>query len=673
MRFYAPKTLQTDTRTKPPSKTGNVKSTEVWDQRKGFTDPRDPDVMVKDDLAVHGFLNEVQPTDVSPGGRDYKGPVKVPPHTHAARDIVSGLISTARLGTGTASASTFLRGDQSWQPASGLGIQSFRTIACPTGTNPVADSSADTLTLLAGPGITINGNAAADSVEISASIAAQNTFTTFSTPAGSDVVADTDTDTLTFLDGTGINITGDGINDTITIDVDPTEIDHDQLLNFVADEHVPHTSVTLTAGSGLSGGGDISASRTFDVNVDSTTIEINSDTLRRAAISGDASVPAGSATLTLATVNANVGSFGDATNVAAFTVNAKGLITAASNVPIVITTGSITNFTEDVQDAVGAMVTDGSLVYVDATPLLTRGALTGDVTAAQGSNSTTIDTNAVTDAKFRQSAALSVVGRAANSTGNVADISTTSLSNGVLRENGGTLSFGQVQQGGIASDAVGDLQLRNSGPLSVIGRDANSTGNPGDISSSANNQVLRRTSNTLNWGAAPTSGHVIARIVKAIPPATLFAQEYSLAGISTPAESINVFAFDDATVEYMDYLCEMSPQYAGGGLTVRLCWTSDSATSNETRWGVAFRRFADDAEDINGAAQTYDYNEIDATAPSTTSRKPIYDSVTFDDGSDMDSVAAGETFLLRIKRNASHANDDMTGDAFLISVSIRER
>jgi hypothetical protein len=35
-------------------------------------------------------------------------------HTHAAVDIVSGVIATARLGSGTASATTFLRGDQTW-------------------------------------------------------------------------------------------------------------------------------------------------------------------------------------------------------------------------------------------------------------------------------------------------------------------------------------------------------------------------------------------------------------------------------------------------------------------------------------------------------------------------------------------------------------------------------
>jgi hypothetical protein len=35
-------------------------------------------------------------------------------HTHAASDIVSGTIDTARLGSGTPSGATFLRGDQTW-------------------------------------------------------------------------------------------------------------------------------------------------------------------------------------------------------------------------------------------------------------------------------------------------------------------------------------------------------------------------------------------------------------------------------------------------------------------------------------------------------------------------------------------------------------------------------
>jgi len=40
------------------------------------------------------------------------------------------------------------------------------------------------------------------------------------------------------------------------------------------------TTRLLTAGAGLAGGGDLSADRTFSVNVDGTTLEINADTLR---------------------------------------------------------------------------------------------------------------------------------------------------------------------------------------------------------------------------------------------------------------------------------------------------------------------------------------------------------------------------------------------------------
>jgi len=61
---------------------------------------------------------------------------------------------------------------------------------------------------------------------------------------------------------------------------------------------VPSTR-TLTAGDGLSGGGDLSADRTFTVNVDTTTIEISADTLRRSALTGDVTSSAGSSTLTI--------------------------------------------------------------------------------------------------------------------------------------------------------------------------------------------------------------------------------------------------------------------------------------------------------------------------------------------------------------------------------------
>ena len=59
-------------------------------------------------------------------------------------------------------------------------------------------------------------------------------------------------------------------------------IDHDALANFVANEHIDHSGVTLTAGNGLSGGGDITASRTFALDLNELTaaaVDVTADSI----------------------------------------------------------------------------------------------------------------------------------------------------------------------------------------------------------------------------------------------------------------------------------------------------------------------------------------------------------------------------------------------------------
>jgi hypothetical protein len=53
----------------------------------------------------------------------------------------------------------------------------------------------------------------------------------------------------------------------------------------------------------------------------------------------------------------------------------------------------------------------------------------------------------------------------------------------------------------VKDDSITDAKLRNSGACSVIGRSANSTGDPADIASSADGQVLRRAGGALAFGA----------------------------------------------------------------------------------------------------------------------------------------------------------------------------
>ena len=71
-------------------------------------------------------------------------------HSHAASDVTSGTIDTARLGSGTANSGTFLRGDQTWVAISGSGTVtsvdvSGGTTGLTTSGGPVTGSGTVTL------------------------------------------------------------------------------------------------------------------------------------------------------------------------------------------------------------------------------------------------------------------------------------------------------------------------------------------------------------------------------------------------------------------------------------------------------------------------------------------------------------------------------------------------
>jgi hypothetical protein len=87
----------------------------------------------------------------------------------------------------------------------------------------------------------------------------------FVAAGGSDFISLTDTP-ANYVGSANFILRVNGTPDAIEFQNEST-IDHDVLTNYVADEHVAHAGVTLTAGDGLSGGGTIAASRTFDVDI----------------------------------------------------------------------------------------------------------------------------------------------------------------------------------------------------------------------------------------------------------------------------------------------------------------------------------------------------------------------------------------------------------------------
>ena len=156
------------------------------------------------------------------------------------------------------------------------------------------------------------------------------------------------------------------------------------------------------------------------------------------------------------------------------------------------------------------------------------------------------------------------------------------------------------------------------------------------------------------------------------PPATLYATIDILVGASTPAESIPVLDFDDTTQDYTDFICQMPSNYSGGGITLTIVFSAAEAASDVVAWQAAFRRIADDAEDLDTTAHTYVYHEVIATAPSAVG-EVAYDDITFTDGADMDSVVAGDYFILRVTRDPTPSSGtDVTGDASLHAIHVKE-
>lgn len=162
-----------------------------------------------------------------------------------------------------------------------------------------------------------------------------------------------------------------------------------------------------------------------------------------------------------------------------------------------LSTGGGSYSDEQAQDAVGAMV-DTTLVYTDATPLLSRAALTGDVTASSGSNATTVSNNVVTFAKMQDIATDSLIGRDTAASGDPENIllnSTLSMDGaGNLQRSaltGDVTASAGSNATTIANDSVSDAKLRNSSALSVIGRSANSSGDPADIAGATVGHVLQ--------------------------------------------------------------------------------------------------------------------------------------------------------------------------------------
>jgi hypothetical protein len=150
-----------------------------------------------------------------------------------------------------------------------------------------------------------------------------------------------------------------------------SQIDHNATTNYVANKHIDHTSVSITAGNGLNGGGDISTTRTLSVNSGSMLPYYSSSIF--STIAGDITI---NSTGT-ATIAANSVALGTDT-----TGNYMSDLTQGTGVTITHTPGEGSN----------ATIAIGQSVATSASPtfagLTINGAITatGDITAYYSSD-----------------------------------------------------------------------------------------------------------------------------------------------------------------------------------------------------------------------------------------------------------------------------------------------
>jgi hypothetical protein len=137
----------------------------------------------------------------------------------------------------------------------------------------------------AGAGISVNYNDAGNVLTIT------STITQYTNEDAQDAVGGI------LTDSSSVDLTYSDAFNTISAVVLPAGVDHNQLLNFVANKHIDHSAVSIVAGTGLNGGGDLTNSRTLNIS----------------------------------TTGVTAATYGSATQIPVVTVNSTGQLTGASN------------------------------------------------------------------------------------------------------------------------------------------------------------------------------------------------------------------------------------------------------------------------------------------------------------------------------------------------------
>lgn len=129
-----------------------------------------------------------------------------------------------------------------------------------------------------------------------------------------------------------------------------------------------------------------------------------------------------------------------------------------------------------------------------------------------------------------------------------------------------------------------------------------------------------------------------------------------------------VLDFDDTVAETVVFSAIMPRAYAGGGVTVYIHYSATTDVANDVDWDVAFERIGDQQQDVDSDGFAAVQSVVNTVVPASSGLVDIV-SVAFTDGGQMDSIAVGELFRVKVTRNIA---DTVVGDIELHAVEIKE-
>lgn len=162
------------------------------------------------------------------------------------------------------------------------------------------------------------------------------------------------------------------------------------------------------------------------------------------------------------------------------------------------------------------------------------------------------------------------------------------------------------------------------------------------------------------------SGDPMGALQVSLPGADAARRDWRPSG-TTPPLMLPVYDFSDSVPEYLYLSGRLGPGYAGGGLTLRASMMSTSASVGIAVFEAGFRRFGP-GQDLD-VSHSYTRKSVNVGAESTNGAR-TYFSISFSNGSEIDSLAADQGFSIQLRRFSGvtgSPSDTMVGDAEIVA------